>query len=490
VATQVIEVGLDITCQALHTELAPAASILQRAGRCARFHGEHGDVYVYDVPPDRRGEPNYAPYLGKGERELCQVAWRAFRERDGMALDFSGEQEVIDKVHTPGDRRLLEEMAQREGRIWSMMGRAVALGDMSVRPELIRQMDNRTLLVHEDPVRLANPFACAGFSLWHGSLRSTLDDLKKWGEAKGLSWTLMYPVEEEEEEDARAPTRYRWLPVGSPDELGAAFLFVVHPALVAYDQQLGFRFTEHGGGYRTELVPRRAKERDAYTYRLESYTDHVLAMLRFYRQGLADRLACVAPRLEQKAGFPAEGIDRAIRLAIALHDLGKLEERWQTWVRAYQAEIGELLNDEGFMAVHTHMETREHEQAMGRLNIRRPPHAGEGAIASAKIAHRIMNRHEGLRRTVITAVARHHSAQTGDFGVYRLHVQAQAALKTALEAAGLDGGAVEDWLPRAPATRLETQILRPPPDDPYVWWLAYFLIVRALRLADASSQED
>src|SRR6266446_1136718 len=40
VATQAIEVGLDITCEQLHTELAPANAIIQRAGRCARYKNE------------------------------------------------------------------------------------------------------------------------------------------------------------------------------------------------------------------------------------------------------------------------------------------------------------------------------------------------------------------------------------------------------------------------------------------------------------------
>ena len=37
VATQVIEAGLDISCEQLHTELCPMNALIQRAGRCARF---------------------------------------------------------------------------------------------------------------------------------------------------------------------------------------------------------------------------------------------------------------------------------------------------------------------------------------------------------------------------------------------------------------------------------------------------------------------
>ncbi len=39
VATQVVEVGLDISADVLLTECAPAASLIQRAGRCARWGG-------------------------------------------------------------------------------------------------------------------------------------------------------------------------------------------------------------------------------------------------------------------------------------------------------------------------------------------------------------------------------------------------------------------------------------------------------------------
>jgi CRISPR-associated endonuclease/helicase Cas3 len=39
VATQVVEAGLDISAQALHTEVAPIDSLLQRVGRTARFAG-------------------------------------------------------------------------------------------------------------------------------------------------------------------------------------------------------------------------------------------------------------------------------------------------------------------------------------------------------------------------------------------------------------------------------------------------------------------
>ncbi len=76
VATQVVEVGLNITCEALHTEIAPASSVIQRAGRCARFAGERGQVFIYDVPKNDQGEPQYAPY--KDQKDVCELSWQEF----------------------------------------------------------------------------------------------------------------------------------------------------------------------------------------------------------------------------------------------------------------------------------------------------------------------------------------------------------------------------------------------------------------------------
>jgi CRISPR-associated endonuclease/helicase Cas3 len=47
VATQVVEAGVDISADALVTELAPWASLAQRFGRCARYGGS-GQIIIID----------------------------------------------------------------------------------------------------------------------------------------------------------------------------------------------------------------------------------------------------------------------------------------------------------------------------------------------------------------------------------------------------------------------------------------------------------
>ncbi len=49
VSTQVLEAGIDFSAELLLTELAPADSLIQRAGRCARYEGESGEIIIFPV---------------------------------------------------------------------------------------------------------------------------------------------------------------------------------------------------------------------------------------------------------------------------------------------------------------------------------------------------------------------------------------------------------------------------------------------------------
>jgi len=59
VTTQVLEVGMDFSAELLLTELAPADSLVQRAGRCARYKNERGEMIIFPVEDTNKG---YLPY--------------------------------------------------------------------------------------------------------------------------------------------------------------------------------------------------------------------------------------------------------------------------------------------------------------------------------------------------------------------------------------------------------------------------------------------
>ena len=73
VATQVVEAGLDISCEQLHTELCPMNALVQRSGRCARFEGETGTIHVYPLPTVERA---WLPYGDAYEEETTLTRTR------------------------------------------------------------------------------------------------------------------------------------------------------------------------------------------------------------------------------------------------------------------------------------------------------------------------------------------------------------------------------------------------------------------------------
>jgi len=486
VATQVVEVGLDITGQTLHTELAPAASVIQRAGRCARYPGEQGQVYVYQVPERNDGKPNYAPYQTRVEETICERTWQALGEREGQVLDFAGEQAVVNYTHQEADQAALQAMREDEGRLWELIGDGLIRGEASVRPELVRQVDSRTLIVYDAPDGLTeeSPFRYEGFSLWHGSLRGAVNNLLEQAEALGLPWALRYPVVQKDEEDSRAPVAYRWLDVESADDVSSSLLFAVHPALVSYDAAQGFRLGVPGdGGYRSPQTPRRRSEREQYLYDLESYVQHVAAMQRAFEHHFRDRLAWVAARLGV-----GDLLEKAVRLALALHDVGKLQVQWQKWAANYQKQVSG--QEPTFLVAHTLSAKEEHREIARHIRPQRPHHAGEGAFASARILWEALGgqAHRDLYQAAVTAIARHHSPALQEAAAYRLHPKAAETVAEALAAVGGQPEWAQWLLAENEAPNLEKRLLPPPP--PWGGWLFYFIIVRILRLCDGLSQEE
>ena len=108
VATQVIEAGIDISCEHLHTELCPMNALIQRAGRCARFPYEQGTVHVYELP-DQRG---WLPYGTLVEPEPSIDATRDLLKTRRIRNAWSGYRRSVGR-----------DRSQRRGRAGCQIGR-------------------------------------------------------------------------------------------------------------------------------------------------------------------------------------------------------------------------------------------------------------------------------------------------------------------------------------------------------------------------------
>ena len=421
VATQVIEVGLDITCENLHTELAPASAIFQRAGRCARFENESGTVRIYPIKTD--GSPNYAPY----DKETCEATMNAFQRRNGDVLDFAAEQAVINEVHRERDENILARLEIETSSTRQSISKAISEQELALARELIRRNDSRTLLVHDDPERaFPMPFGVEGFSLYRGTLFGAWDKLQQTAQEQGLDWSLKYPVEADNSSpDSRAAIAYNWHRVENRETLGVSPLFVVHPRLVTYDNEIGFRLK---AGEEPCLLsipddePPQERPVSRGYYR-ETYTEHIGHLLNAYHSGLAAELCYAASKLEQKLGADEGALDQAIRLCIALHDVGKLTVEWQNWAHQWQRVVGRPI-PENYMAAHTDynrddLAERERER---RFPIQRPGHAVESVWAVAPLLAKVFGREQrDLAEACFTAIGRHHAPQARNCSPYTLH---------------------------------------------------------------------
>jgi CRISPR-associated endonuclease/helicase Cas3 len=506
VATQVVEVGLDITSQILHTELAPAASVVQRAGRCARYEGEEGDVYIYRLPVDDEGRLRYAPYL-VSEKEVCEKTWGALERRSGKAFEFGVELAAVNEAHGEADRQLLEGLQANRFYLADRIAQTIAAQERSAARELIRTVDSRMVIVHPNPANIQHPWAYEGFGIFRGSLFGAYEGLELLADELNEDWVLMTADPLPEEESSRERTVWRWRYIADKEDLKGALVVAVNPRLAHYSPETGFRLGMPGDGdWRSPLRQHTRERRDFAPYQRETFQEHVMRMLRVYehpfydqaadreRLALAEELTYAARRLEARFSWPVETLDWLARLIIALHDLGKLDMRWQEWAHRWQEEVSTLREEDltipsDYLAAHTdYNEQDEDEKTLNRkLQRMKPNHAAESAAAAMEW---LLDQtgDQALARAALTAIVRHHSAgASGKQGVFRAHPAAAQALVEVLAQAGLKGMDVAGIQLALPAGEALTKRLARPRRKKEL--LPYLLLVRALRMTDQRSQE-
>lgn len=493
IATQTIEVGVDVSAETLHTELAPASSLIQRAGRCARYPGERGDVVVYPVE-------SFAPYhhgqaadsLWKREM-LSALDW--LRQHDNEHFDFAAEQTLVDAVGMARDSRVMANLSAGEpGR--NLAIRTALQGETEGASRLlVRDADSRLVLIHPDPDQLLDsPFTAIGFSL---QPESVLGMARAWLNRPGAALVWRVKGLTEEKADGRGDGQrieYCWRNIDDARQILSSRVIVVHPSLAGYSPQEGF-LPDRGGTDFISTVETKGSvgnwERPGY--RIETYEEHIRLVLKAFVDLALPELGYAAPALERAAGWPVGMLTRAAWLTCLLHDVGKLSVSWQGWAHAYQKQIGQPL-ETSFSAAHTTYDQHNPAHTSAEVAIRgvhpKPPHAGEGALACAKILVGALDNNHDLTSAVLTAIARHHTPFATECQPFRLRKDAAETIRTTLvlipeEAARSIDLTKLDFVPGRPE---QFGHLLATPDKEF-GWLAYALLARALRRSDQRGTE-
>ena len=524
IATQVVEVGLDISVQVLHTENAPANSLIQRAGRCARFAQQHGKVLIYPLPFDDEGkEASTLPY----EQSLCIATWNALEQFEGKEVGFLEEQKIIDAVHTQGDEELLNGYKKYEGNILSHIFESFNTNHRGIATTLIRDVSQVQILIHDDPGTAIQetPWQWQSFSMHPNSLTNA----KRWQalqeQASRLNADWIFkeaiPIVEENPDgadgiDNRQKTRYKWNVVTNPESIRQALIIALPSQLARYDNKLGFvlldgQLTLEPNNFQSPLLPALTPYYEMGGSQQTSYQQHIAGLVHAYNAGIRNEIDYIACKLELEMGLPNGIIDQAVRLAIACHDLGKLNQTWQQWALAWQILVREKqkrtpyqLPDQTYCFAKTDYNySRQQRQWQKEVQPKRTTHACESvAIARNLIGNSLGitkaggNERLPVLRAVCGAIARHHTSQASKHGTAVLNESSKKAAEEALKAARQDAEwtfypslLVTDIFKEndlMPSNAVNTKLTLPSfgqRQEELETWL-YFVIVRALRLAD------
>jgi CRISPR-associated endonuclease/helicase Cas3 len=493
ITTQVVEVGLDITCNTMLTELAPANAIVQRAGRCARYSGQEGDVYVFKQSVDlSEGElteidlcERVSPY--QKQEDVIGATWDVLAEHSGSIFDYRMEQELIAKAHNERDSWLLDGlMAYRHNRVDQMV--KVMRGNPEGASRLIRNIRSFRVAIHNQPELFAeNPFAIESFSVPHSVAMGMISSLKDAECEMGNPITGIFPLKDRIELDEANQDAYQLFPVNSGQEALGADLIVFHPDVASYspDQGLLVPRLSDSPPWMSEVKEQGDKKEEgtkSFSYHLESYEEHIRWVWRAFDEQTWPEVERAAATMESLFGWEPGIIRQAAELAVLLHDVGKLSVGWQHWARTWQEAIGEPM-PKGMAAAHTEFDKTNPRHRAVKIAPKRPPHAGEGAYASLRVIVAGLSQHEHLVSAVYTAILRHHTPFSESVGIYGLEDSAVEHIQNTLGDWQLDRSQL--YMQSQPDLSADRFLINLNKDKYRIkQYPVYSLLVRVLRRAD------
>ncbi|MDI6816615.1 MAG: CRISPR-associated helicase Cas3' [Actinomycetota bacterium] len=461
VTTQVIEAGMDISCDVLHTEIAPANSLVQRAGRCARYGGA-GEVIIYELLEADKT----APYDMK---LVCKT--RDVLPQEQTAMDFAIERRLIDSVHGVPETGFLDGFSMYGHR--QQVARAMSGDDPGAVHALIRDIDNIQAVVtdnpnliefsrHKWPMSLSVPRSIVNRAakdifnhMWLAELNDTGDDL--WS---GITWRKM----------------------DEPKSIAGAWYVAIHPEVAAYSGEHGLMLGASGSAPEVKYLDR--PPIPLYSYKRETFKEHAARSLNAFER-ISENYSNGLHKLATSLAVGAADVKRLARMIVTLHDLGKLSVEWQSFAQTWQSKKRpECFSQEPL--AHTDYDPVEDAAAL-RSMPPRPPHAAEGAFALGHWLFGEAGLVPGVARAAMSAIARHHSGHT-------------ASLREFTFIEGIDKviDGLVDLKPtglRAPADLIECKqfpeyLINPLSDEHEPFLPLYWYLARLVRLSDQLATKE
>jgi CRISPR-associated endonuclease/helicase Cas3 len=388
ISTQVIEVGIDISCSVLHTEISPINSLIQRIGRCARFESETGRVFIYNVESP-------LPY----EKILVEDTFHELHKYDNQNIDFLLSQKIIDAVLS---NREIEELGSiRAGNrkkeiqtVWETVNKADA-------HKLIREIDSISIVILDEVDDNTDPYIYESISIFKWSL---IGFLKK---IESDEWKIKAIRENnfiDESYSNFENTKYTLQEI-SPDDIIYESLVIVNNCFIKYDSKIGMNFIGEGNES-SKIINIKSKKDLNLQITMDTYEEHIDYLILAYNNYFRGKLGYLLSKLNN---YFNEDIlfDSIVEFMIIMHDYGKLNDIWQKKAIEFQRKKTQIPIE--LVLAHTDFCPADDDI------IKFPQHAGVGARISLLILPAFLKYNKEktqiatLLAVVATSIMRHHS---------------------------------------------------------------------------------
>lgn len=432
ITTQVIEAGMDISTPLMLTELAPVDSIIQRAGRCARWGGK-GEIWVYKTESAH-------PY----SNELVEDTANALKQNYNEAvLTWEIEKEMVDNLlKTQVENKWLNLDAK--ANTIALLSEAAFTGNKSLASKAVRDEFSCEISLHRNPDFLGKEI----FRLER--IRVPFWLFRNWAEKYQLA---IWEAAEDNLVDDELEVRWRPLQVNGAEAILPFKHYVISSQAIGYDEQLGL--IPEGPTKNFPLTQcRDLKEFEDIQYKEEPWSLHARRVQEKVKE-LLESCPFIIAIFSKAFEMGEEDFKRLVSNIMKLHDLGKLSKSWQ---------------DKAGWDGKTPL---AHSSKQG---VRFPPHATVSAYALSKWACNNYKTKK-LYEAMLFAVAHHHSLRSAHFRDYELIEN----WKEVLHGCDIDNSIIDTIIPKANSFRLPAEF--PEFGNPFLY-RAYAFISRTLKLAD------
>ncbi len=434
ISTQVIEAGMDISCETMHVEISPINSFLQRAGRCARWEGEYGEIFVYDILELEEREKLEIEAVNKEEVEqkkainnkylpydplLCKITFEKLKGISSLNKDIS--QQLVDEILMPkelSDYSLIKQDNFNRSKIQQSWETC----EKNMYSQTIRDIQSIEIAIIDSAMEAQGafmPYKYQTIGLYKWSFIKWAKEILEKNE------DVIFKAESNKDSqfidwDTLDSEGFTLKPINDPNLLKNCYDTVfVDKSIFKYTSGAGLELG--AGSTCSPLKPYQKKEKEAIEYRKDTFWQHNKAIINCYEQEFKPKLQFAFQQLDKYWG---ENIDwgKLIKAMICLHDYGKLNSAWQKPMRELQIlkgnyVPGEVLAHSDFNA----LTDKEVEKQSGAKN--KPPHAGAGAFAALEILGNYFNDTRKIKNVlfpIVTAILKHHSPETSSFCSFRI----------------------------------------------------------------------